>query len=962
MPGKPRTLSYVVISLVLAHGTTIHAAGWDCRPNPAETGWLCTETGVSAPSADKAAKPQTPAPPDSETDITGDAVPPRPLAPSASSNATPGAASPADRPPTAAEQGPSEGAPPAAGSGLGAPSETPSSRPSMQPAAKASPIPPKPSQPETRTAVPGAQPTADATPATPEPSAPETRTMPAGPQATAEGTLTAAEPTEPEAEMGEHSASPEVQITTTDAPLEPALPPSERAKARIDDGLAWSYCGPRSKNDFAIRGPKDPSEEGQLVHISADAVELWRKQNLAVLEGRVEVDRGAEHVEADWAQYDRGNNLLDARGNIFFEQPGLRIAGAAAHFDLDQREGELQQAEYRLTNANARGSAESAFVEGRDHSRFRNISYTTCRPGDDAWVIDAEELTIDQQAGTGTARHAKLRLKGVPVAYLPYASFPIDGRRKSGFLVPSVGTSDTTGVDVSIPYYFNIAPNLDAILEPRYMSDRGLMLGGELRYLTRRHSGELRAEILPNDQKAGAGDPKTRGAFSFRNQGVLAPRLSSDILFNYVSDDVYLEDFGNSLNVTSRRQLERHGDLRYSWGDWNFLGRLQYFQTVDPNLARVDYPYSRMPQLVATWQKPNQRWGLSYLLDSEYVYFNHPDKDKVRGQRLALRPAVSLPLRRSYGYVTPKASVLLRNYDLVDPAPDQTSNRSLAIPTFSLDGGLTFERRIDWFGRASRQTLEPRLFYLYTPYKNQDDLPVFDTTDIDFSFASLFRENRFTGRDRAGDANQITLALTSRTLDNAQGEELLRASIGEIFYFRDRRVQLPDQPEATNSRSTIAAETVARLSRNWSTAFSLFWNPTGDGQVEVGSASVNYRTPDQKIFNLGYRFNRGVVAADTNTRVEDTDVSVRWPFANGIHLIGRWKYSLFYDRTMDSFLGIEYERCCWAVRALARHFITDISSGSNTTFMMQLELKGLGDIGSGIEDFLERGIRGYRID
>ena len=486
-----------------------------------------------------------------------------------------------------------------------------------------------------------------------------------------------------------------------------------------------------------------------------------------------------------------------------------------------------------LTDSQARGSAKTALVEGKEVSHYEGITYTTCRPGNDDWRLEASKLTVDRRTGVGTVRHGTLRFGNLPVAYLPYGSFPIDGRRKSGFLVPSLGTSDGTGIEIETPYYFNLAPNYDATLTPRLLSKRGLMPGGQFRYLTETHRGELLAEILPNDRDSSPSDPDTRGAVSYQHQGRLAPRLNTDINLNYVSDDNYLEDFGNNLDIASTRQLERRGDLRYRGEDWSLLGRLQYYQTVDRNIANEDRPYSRLPQFLFLLDKPNQHFGLTYHLDTEYDYFDHSDSNQVVGHRFALEPGISLPLRRSYGHLIPKLFAQYRYYDLNNSEEGQGDSPSLTIPTFSLDSGLVFERQTDWFRNDSTQTLEPRLFYLLTPYKNQDDLPVFDTSLVGFNFNSLFRENRFTGRDRIGDANQLTAALTSRTLSESTGTELLRASLGQIYYFRDRDVQLPDEPVASDNSSILAAETAARISADWSTRANLFWNPHDGGQTAL---------------------------------------------------------------------------------------------------------------------------------
>jgi LPS-assembly protein len=752
---------------------------------------------------------------------------------------------------------------------------------------------------------------------------------------------------------------------TSDTQGPPSIPPPELAQIPsdrdIDEGLGWEQCGPVA--GAKPLGLAPPPAEGQPIEITADAVDIWPEADIGVFSGDVEVVRGQALVEGEWVRVDRGRRLLDAAGDLYYEQPGLRLTGSAAHFDLDAYQGEITDAEYRLTETNnARGEAALARLEGRKTSSFEDITYTTCRPGSNDWLLEAKDLRLDRSTGVGRVKSAKLRLGTVPVAYVPRLSFPIDDRRKSGFLLPSIGTSDNTGFDVSTPYYFNIAPNYDATFTPRLMAKRGIMLGGEFRYLTQSHSGRLRGQIVPDDRDAGPDEPSLRGAFSGQHRGTLAPRLSTDINVNYASDERYLEDFGNRLEVSSTRQLERRGDLSYRGQDWSLRGRVQYFQTMDESIAEQNRPYIRMPQFLFRLRKPRQPLGLTYNLNSEYVYFNHSSSDKVTGHRFALVPAMSLPLRRSFGHLIPKVRADYRYYDLTNAGPGLADSRSLLLPGFSLDGGLVFERFAGWFGNASLQTLEPRLFYLYTPYKNQTDLPVFDTTEIDFNFGSLFRENRFTGRDRIGDANQLTLALTSRTLSEDTGKELLRASIGQIYYFRDLRVQLPGQPVDTNNSSTLASEVGARLSGNWSTHASLFWNPHDGGFAEKGAALLHYQSPGNRIVNIGYRYNRGEEDVDTDTRISDTDISVRWPFGSKVHFIGRWKYSLFYDKTMDSFAGLEYDSCCWALRALARNYVSDVNRGSNTSFMVQLELKGLAAVGSRIEDFLEEGILGYRAE
>ena len=687
--------------------------------------------------------------------------------------------------------------------------------------------------------------------------------------------------------------------------------------------------------------------------IDADGSILEQTQNQVRLEGNVEVRRADTLLEADSVLYQRTAETLDAEGNVYFEQPGLRLSAAQAHFDLASNQGELEQVSYRLSDQGARGEADSASIESRDLTHFKQINYTTCKPGQNGWLLEADELDIDKASGVGTARHAKLRFKGVPFLYLPYASFPIDDRRKSGFLFPSIGESDRRGTDIAVPYYFNIAPNMDATFTPRIMSKRGLLLGGEFRYLQERHGGQVRAEILPNDREVADDQESMRGALSFRSNGSPAPGWTFDTDINYVSDNDYLDDLGDSLAVTSTRHLERLGQIRYTGTDWSLLGRTQYYQTIDDSIALSDRPYSRLPQILFDLRRPNQVYGLTYHLQSEYVNFGHSDSDNIKGHRFDLQPGVSLPLVRRWGYLTPKASIRYTGYTLDNQLPGSDNNPDRLLPTFSLDGGLFFERSANWFGDAIIQTLEPRIFYLATPFEDQDELPNFDTANVTFGFPSLFQENRFSGSDKIGDANQLTAALTSRILSDTTGAELLSASIGQIYYFRDREVQLSGETVENESSSAIVAELLSDLSRNWRLRAGIQWDPhQNKDNVDNGLFSVRYKDGDERVINAEYNYTRD--------NVEQTDLSGRWPMNDRWSLVGRWTYSQLFDETVQAFAGVEYDNCCWRVRLIGQQLLTDIDDDPVNSVLLQFQLKGLGGWGDADDDFLETNISGYR--
>jgi LPS-assembly protein len=546
-------------------------------------------------------------------------------------------------------------------------------------------------------------------------------------------------------------------------------------------------------------------------------------------------------------------------------------------------------------------------------------------------------------------------VRGVPVLYTPYLSFPIDDRRKSGILVPTIGTSEDNGFDVTVPYYWNIAPNIDATFFPRYMSDRGGMLGTELRYLTPRQRAELYAEIIPEDSKFEGRSP--RWGFRVDHRARYSSRWSSTVDYNAVSDDEYLEDFGNNLDLTSTRNIQRLGDLIYQGDGWSLLTRLQDFQTVDASVLPRNRPYGRLPQVRLNTSQYDLDFGIQLGAGVEYNYFQH--NNKVHGHRAAAQPYARWPMRKSYGHLTPQVNLYLASYALNQQDVEKSDSPAFAIPSLNIDGELVFERTVQWFDQESLQTLEPRIYYLYTPLKDQDDIPVFDTAELSFSYYSMFRPNRFSGSDRIGDANQLTLGLTSRTLSMETGYELLRASVGQILYFKDREVQISGLPEEENT-SAISGLLSARLLQDLTGRASFEWDPNQDtDRSRKRALELHYETDDNRVLNLVYRFDIGTSEA---TRYEDTDVSFRLPVTSQVQVVGRWYYSLLYSETVEAFAGIEYGQCCWRMRLLGRHLKNKSESAGSNTVMVQVELAGLGSIGNQVDKFLERGIYGYHAD
>ena len=722
----------------------------------------------------------------------------------------------------------------------------------------------------------------------------------------------------------------------------------------LQAGLDWSYCGqrPARLGPSHLPPPPDPEEP---VEITADDFSYDQAQKQLHLLGGIDLHQGTRRIRSEDLRYDLNTREIFASGQVYLEQPRVRILGTEAQLDLQNDRGQIKNPRYRFTGPlNARGSARLAELLEEGRSRYSDLIYSTCRPGQRDWDLSARTLEIDEESGQGIARDAKLRVLGVPVLYSPYLSFPIDDRRKSGFLVPTLGNSNESGIEVITPYYLNLAPNYDATLYPHYIEKRGMMIGGEFRFMTPHHSGEFYGEAIEDRQYE---DRKRRSALRFLYQGNPSKHWSAQIRFYEVSDTAYLGDFGNRLEVTSQRNLPRYAQLSYQAQRWRAFLRIKDFQTVDESIAPKDRPYAQVPQLSWTLNPYALPLGLQFNMQADYDYFDHATK--VYGQRISLRPSLSWPLRRAYGYLIPRLNFYGASYALNRVKTGDPRNPSYAIPSVLLDGKLIFERETQWFGKHSLQTLEPRLFYLYTPYRAQDQIPIFDSAELSFSYNSLFRANRFSGSDRIGDADQLTLGLTSRTLDQDSGRELFRASLGQIFYFQPRQVQISGEADEESS-SAIAAEVSARLWDHLTGRLSLQWDPNqSQDRSRKRVLELRYHPPSNRLLNLSYRFDLGTSEA---TRYEDLDLSFRWPLGAQVEVVGRWFYSLLNSQTTEALAGIEFGRCCWKLRILGRHLRNQPDTAGKTSIMVQLVLSGLGNFGNSIDQLLEREIYGYYAD
>jgi len=748
---------------------------------------------------------------------------------------------------------------------------------------------------------------------------------------------------------------PQRQSATGETPptAKPPAPPSTATaagNAAPQSGLSgsnrrWHYC--RVPASSAPIPPLLPP--GSPTQLTADQASV-RGNRIYELHGNAVMNRPGERLTADHLSYDKSTDVAKASGQVRLVQQGIQLTGTRGELNIGSNKGELQSAHYKLPARHARGSAQTIYLEGPGLKRLQHATYTTCDPGHDDWLLSARQVKLFQNEGVGVARDVNVDFKGVPILYWPYLTFPIDDRRKSGFLMPSLGNSGNSGFDLRIPYYWNIAPNRDATFTPRIMSKRGIMLGTEFRYLNRRERGQLNLDYLPSDRLYGA----DRYQVAFHDAASPLPHLSTDVLFNQVSDSQYFQDLGNNLSTASITDLERHAQATYYGSWWSLFGQAQDYQTIDPTIPLASRPYQRMPRLVFQATPPLDAGGLTYHLNAEYVRFARPDNPPGSpvGTRVNLKPQVSLRMGGSAYFVNPTLALDYTRYQLHDTAAGEPTDPSRTVPLFDVDSGLFLQRNVTLGSHRFVQTLEPRAYYLYVPYRNQSDLPLFDTGLYDFNFAQMFQPNRFSGTDRVGDANQLTVAVTSRLLDPDTGVQAASASLGQIYYFRNQKVTLyPNEAPGTQNSSDLVGEVTVQLSNNWQSSADLQWNPH-TRRSDLARYQFSYRRDDRHIANFAYRYRRNLL--------KQTDLSFLWPLAGPWSAVGRWNYSLLDRQTVDAFLGVEYDSCCWAVQVVARNYINGIGGARNHSIYLQLVLKGLGDIGNPIGTLLENGILGYR--
>ncbi len=713
---------------------------------------------------------------------------------------------------------------------------------------------------------------------------------------------------------------------------------------------AASPQSPRPNAADTSRAPFD--RDSGAIFFRADQIEGVPGSRVTA-SGKVELRTRRETVLADWLSYDFDANEVWAKGDVLLRRGIDWITGPEARFKRDTETGSFATPRFYIGENGARGSAAEIRFAGPEHYEATDARYTTCVAPRDDWYIRMDELEVDKSRMVGTGHDATVRFLGVPIAYSPWIEFPLSGERKSGFLTPVLGSSGTRGFDASMPYYLNLAPNYDATITPRTMTKRGFQLAAQFRYLFDDILGGVEAEDLPNDRVTGT----ARYALSWKhNQSFnsVLPGLSGYLNLNKVSDDTYFADLADRVSFTSLTTLPREGGLAYTNGPWGLVARAQAFQTLQDPSAPQPPPYNRVPQVLGSLQETD--WlGLTFAGVGEYAYFRQPTL--TTGQRVYAWPTVAWSRQGAAWSLTARTGVHLREYDLNEIRPDVPSTQNYVIPISSVDAGFIFERDWNVLGQSVVQTLEPRAFYVYVPYRKQSQAPVFDTAVDDFNFGQLFSVNRYLGNDRIGDANQLTLALTSRFLDMETGAERLRVAVGERFYFQDQRVVLNEAPRSA-ATSDVLLGIEGRLSEAWS--LGALWQYNFDAsQTERMNAGVRYTPAPGRVLSLSYRYSRQYVdPIGTQSQLNQFDVASQWPVTENWTLLGRWNFSLLGSKTLEAVAGVEYNAGCWVLRLVGQRLTTTTQTASNSIYL-QIELNGLARFGTSPLDLLRRSVPGY---
>ena len=735
----------------------------------------------------------------------------------------------------------------------------------------------------------------------------------------------------------------------------------------------WNLCPATDPLPaFAEAPPADPAQAAirdQLpTEIEGDS--LSGTSTTPEYAGNVLLSRGDQFLGADSLRADTETGNYVAEGNIRYSDSRFRVSADRAEGNSDLDSHRISNIQYQLIDRRGNGQASAIDLKG-SVGQVHDSTYTTCDPSQMVWQLHAPDIEFDNDSGFGTARNAVLRIGQVPVLWAPYFKFPIDDRRQTGLLYPKIGLSGRNGFDYAQPIYLNLAPNFDDTLTPRIMSERGVLIDNEFRWLYGKGRGQLDTLWMPEDKLR----DRERARIDLSAYHNINRIWQTRANLQWVSDERYVEDFGDRREGQVESNLVSTVGIYGSGREWSAGLMAEHYVLTDYTLTEAALPYHREPRLFARWDKPLLPW-LEAGVSMEAVRFTHDDvrfknadyertgarQEVPGGSRLDIKPYVSMPLAGAFWYATPTLALRYTGYQLDKGLADQlggdrTPDRRLPIGT--VDAGMFFDRETEIDGKPYLHTLEPRLFYLNAPYRNQDHLPVFDTRAFTFSWGQLFRDNRYTGPDRQSDANQLTLALSTRLIDQTSGREKLSASIGQIQYFDDSRVTSPGEIPVEKGKSAWVADANWAINDRWSLGTTYQWNPSYKKE-DLASLRATYLLPEDGIVNIGYRYRRNTL--DGSDQLEQADLSFLYPINASWSLVGRYYYSILDRKELEIIGGVQWDSCCLAVRALGRRYVRNREGDMDNSIQVEFVLKGLSSFGQNTDRTLSRAILGYNRD
>ena len=703
------------------------------------------------------------------------------------------------------------------------------------------------------------------------------------------------------------------------------------------------------------------------LEVTADNSEVTETQ--LIFTGNVSVQQGYRQVRADRVDIDRAGEQAIASGNVTFREPGVVITGERVTYDSVSEMAEVGSAQYLLHDRQLSGTATTLSRDANGDIRIDDGAMTFCAPDDPSWVLNADRLDIDPESGDGQAWGAVLRVADVPVFYLPWVRFPVDSRRKTGLLFPDIGSDSRGGVDITQPIYFNLAPNYDALYQPRYIQERGLLHQAQGRWLDDTTGyWELNGGFIGNDEKyeGETQEDGQRWLLAAKHSGQHGDAWRTTIKYTRVSDAEYVRDLENHrLSAQRQTALQQLGRVEWLGESWHVRLDMEQFQSLAQDIRN---DYKKLPQMTAQWRGEASWLGVEPLFLAQLSHFD-TDAARVTGQRLYTEAGLRLPKRWQAGFLTSTIKYRAVSYELDDFPLLEESSPSADSLMASVDGGLIFERQTNLGSSGMTQTLEPRAYFLYSQYEDQTGHPDFDSAELTFTYNQLYRDTRFSGNDRIDDANQLSLGVTTRFIENKTGETRLEASVGQIFYFRDREVRLnPFDPDLDEASSAIAAEAVWSPSSAWQLRSSLLYDPN-ENTFDAAYAQANYQPGNGAIFNVGYTLREPPPSLIDRPVTEQATLSAYYPIDDTWSVFGAYEYSLEASEVVESMAGFEYDDCCWRVRLLYMRYIdtlvgdipdfTDPNLPRESSFQLQVMLKGMGGFGGRVDELLSDMIRGF---